>query len=91
MLYLAGMKSQKASLEDQVKRTKIAVEKAMKPQADLKKDLKEQRAMFMSAMKSQLDEAEGLERKVYVVGTKLQTIADVSRRVYFYTRSTLNV
>ena len=28
-------------------------------------------------MKEQLEEAEELERQVYVVGTKLQTIADV--------------
>ncbi|KAF6023696.1 hypothetical protein EB796_017992 [Bugula neritina] len=77
---VTGMKSQKASLEDQVKRTKLAIEKAIKPQPELNKELKTHRETFLANMKSQLSEAAELERQVYVVGTKLQTIADENQR-----------
>lgn len=46
-------------------------------QAELKKELQVHRQTLLDNMKEQLEEAEELERQVYVVGTKLQTIADV--------------
>ncbi|XP_067938936.1 coiled-coil domain-containing protein 175-like [Watersipora subatra] len=77
---VSGMKSQKASLDDQVKRTKLAIEKTIKPQGEITKELEVHRQTLLSSMKVQLQEAEELERQVYVVGTKLQTIADENER-----------
>ena len=47
-------------------------------QKEYKKEIETLREALLQNMKIQLEEATELERQVYVVGTKLQTIADVS-------------
>ena len=47
-------------------------------QKEYKKEIETLRETLLQNMKIQLEEATELERQVYVVGTKLQTIADVS-------------
>lgn len=77
---VAGKKSEKQSLEDQVKRAKATIDRLYHPQERLRLQLSEQQQQSLLQMRTQMEELRTVELDIYVAQSKLDALLTENAR-----------